>query len=493
MKEIMILGGGSAGLIAALTVKRKLPQVAVRVIRSPEIGVIGVGESTTPNVPYHLFDYLGINRRRFYAMAEPTWKNGIRFLWGPRQSFDYTFEVQLDTRLPGLTRPNGYYCQEDMSNLCMQNALMAENKAFVRQPNGSPDIPAWHAFHLENAKLVNALETFSREAGIEIIDGKMATAERGPAGIAAIVLEDGRRFTADFFIDASGFRSELLGKVLEEPYISFSESLFNDRAVVGRWDRTDEPILPYTTAETMDSGWCWGVEHEHTINRGYVYCSSFISDDEARAEYQRKNPRAQVNDRIVKFKTGRYQRSWVDNVMAIGNACGFVEPLESTSLMVVCWQCQTFVEFLDYVGPTPTVRALFNRAWANTWDEIRDFLTLHFWGNTRLDTPYWKHCRTDTNITRLKTLLEFYQENGPSGFARYFLEKTGSQFGMDGFLVMLVGCQVPHRNIFTPTVAEWQIVNRTRAQLKAVATQGLDVKQALAFIRNPGWRWFAEK
>ncbi len=111
-------------------------------------------------------------------------------------------------------------------------------------------------------------------------------------GIAAVHLEDGRRLDADFFIDCSGFRSELLGKALAEPFLSFDRSLFCDRAVVGGWERTDEPILPYTTAETMDCGWAWQIEHEHHVNRGYVYSSQAISDDEAAAEFLRKNPKA---------------------------------------------------------------------------------------------------------------------------------------------------------------------------------------------------------
>ena len=134
---------------------------------------------------------------------------------------------------------------------------MRHDKVFARQANGAPDIQPWHAFHIENKKFVDVLELLARSAGVEIIDGKVTQAERGPQGIAALHLEDGRRLEADFFIDASGFRSELLGRTLEEPYISFDRSLFCDRAVIGGWDRTSEPILPYTTAETMDAGWAW--------------------------------------------------------------------------------------------------------------------------------------------------------------------------------------------------------------------------------------------
>ena len=117
-------------------------------------------------------------------------------------------------------------------------------------------------------------KALARNVGIEIIDGKVTQVERGPEGVAALHLEDGRKFTADLYIDSSGFRSELLGRAFEEPYVSYSPALFCDRAVIGGWDRgADEPILPYTTAETMDAGWAWQIEHEHHINRGYVYSS----------------------------------------------------------------------------------------------------------------------------------------------------------------------------------------------------------------------------
>src|SRR3984957_417036 len=278
MRTILVLGSGSAGLIAALTLKRSMPQLSVRIVRSPEIGVIMVGESTTPIVPHHLTENLGIGRRRFYSMVEPTWKMGLRFLWGSRPYFNYSFEPQLDLRATALPRPYGYYCDDDFEYLNLHSALMTHDKAFGRQAKGGgPNIPPWHALHLENPKLVKTLETIARERGIEFIDAKVKGAERGLAGVTAVVLEDGQRLEADFYIDASGFRSELLGRTLEEPYISFSSSLFNDRAVVGGWERTDEPILPYTTAETMDSGWCWRIDHEKLINRGYVYCSTAIS------------------------------------------------------------------------------------------------------------------------------------------------------------------------------------------------------------------------
>ena len=166
--------------------------------------------------------------------------------------------------------------------------------------------------------------------------------EPGPAGVGALHLRVGERIVADLFVDASGFRSELLGRFLQEPFRSFDDSLFCDRAVIGGWARTNEALHPYTTAETMEPGWAWQIEHEHWVNRGYVYSSRFISDDAARDGVPRaKIRRSRLSRAIVRFRTGRYERNWVGNVVAIGNSSGFVEPLEASALAIIIAQSRT--------------------------------------------------------------------------------------------------------------------------------------------------------
>jgi tryptophan 7-halogenase len=311
IQKVLVLGAGSAGLLAAITLKRKIPKLDVTIVRSPDIGVIGVGEGTTPNFPVHLFDYLGISRRFFYSTAEPTWKIGVGLQWGPRGQIQYGFGKQLDAQWNDLPRPHGFYCDDDFRDADLISALMARNKvALPRAKWGGPDLLSFHAFHIENKRFIETMKIVARTEKIEIIDGKVEGVRKGPEGIAAIVLTDGRALEADLFVDCSGFRSELLGRALEEPYISFSNSLFCDRACVAGWDRVDEPIMPYTLAETMDAGWCWRIDHEHIINRGYVYSSGAISDDVAREEFLRKNPRAK-DPWMVKFRSGCYQRTWV--------------------------------------------------------------------------------------------------------------------------------------------------------------------------------------
>src|SRR5262249_19823930 len=158
-----------------------------------------------------------------------------------------------------------------------------------------------------------------------------------------------------------------------------------------------------------------------------VYCSSFISDEDARAEFLRKNPQATPWDHVVKFRSGRYESSWRGNVVALGNSCGFVEPLESSALMMLCWQSESLVTCLQHsmLCPTPSMQRMYNEAVANTWDEVRDFLTLHYYTNTRIDNAFWQACRTQTDVSRLADLLEFYRENGPTGLCRQFLQQGG--------------------------------------------------------------------
>ena len=234
VRSILIVGGGTAGLITALTIKRRCPDIAIRLLYSSEIGIIGVGEGTTTYVPEHLHGYCGIDMKEFYAEVQPSWKLGIRFEWGPRDHFNYTFTYVLRSTPPGLARQAGFYAFDDMEAGDLFSAIMTAGKGCPRQADGSPFVTRQIAYHLENERLVHYLEKVAAQAGIERIEGKIVAVEQGGDDqIASVTLEDGRRLEADLWIDCSGFRSLLLGQTLKEPYQSFRKSLFNDRAVVG--------------------------------------------------------------------------------------------------------------------------------------------------------------------------------------------------------------------------------------------------------------------
>lgn len=492
INHVIVVGGGSAGFIAAVTLKRKLPQLNIRVVRSPDIGIIGVGEGTTAAFPRHFFEYLGYSPKDFYADSEPTWKLGLRFLWGPRDVFFYSFMKEYEKREPSLPRNLGFYCEEDCTSVGPISHLMKRGKAFPRRKDGLPGFHKNHAFHIENRKFVAFLEKLAIKEGIVIQEALVSGVERNDTGISALLIDNGERLTADLFIDASGFRSELLGRALEEPFISYEPSLFCDRAVVGGWARTNEPIMPYTTCETMDAGWAWEIEHENIINRGYVYSSRFISDEGAALEFTRKNPKVDpAKTRVVKYVSGRYRRNWVGNVVAIGNAVGFVEPLEATALQVICVEASTLADVLmdSLQDPGPQLIDLYNRYNTEQWDEVRDFLSVHYKFNTRLDTEFWRACRNDTDLAGAQEVVDFYRENGPSTVAGGILLKASNSFGMDGYLALLVGQKVPHKRMYEPGVNERTIWSNRISQHEALATYGLTVRECLDAIRQPSWKW----
>lgn len=491
IKHVIVLGSGSAGLLAALSLKKKLPSLTVEIVRDPALGVIGVGEGSTPNFVRHLFSYLGINLDRFYAKAKPTWKLGIHFKWGPRGAFNYTFDGKLHETFNGV--PNGYYWLDNPKNTSLCSALMSAGKVFPRSPQGTPliqGINGGYSFHIENEHLVEALEAECKQAGVTITDGKMVRADQDDAGITAIHLEDGSTIEADFFIDASGFKAELIGGVLDEPYISFNKTLFCDRAVVGGWERDDEPILPYTTAEQMDAGWSWQIEHENWINRGYVFCSDMISDEDAYAEFKKKNPKVPDEPRVIPFVSGYRKRTCVKNVYAIGNAGGFVEPLEASALMVICNQCKLLVEMLKQssMQVNDPMRKMINELQETEWLVIRDFLGLHYKLNTAMDTPFWKRCRAETDLSGIQDALDFYHANGPSSFVGYMLPNY-NDFGVDGFLAMLINNNAPYENKVEIPNADMSQWAQRAYQFGQQAKASMPVKEALKITRDKRWRW----
>ncbi|MEX2138785.1 MAG: tryptophan halogenase family protein [Pirellulales bacterium] len=491
IRRVIVLGGGSAGLLAAITLKRHAAALNVTVVRSKEIGVIGVGEGSTVGFPRYLHTYLAIEPAEFYRLAQPTWKLGLRFIrWGPRERFHYSFAIAYTLQWQMLRKPPGYYCDEEADYANLHMALMSEDRVFLRGPQGLPRVTHDFSYHIENRHFVDFLEGHAARLGIVLIDDTVEHVRQNEHGVSSLRLASGREVAADLYVDSSGFASVLLGRTLDEPYLSFRSTLFCDRAVVGGWERTDEVIKPYTSVETMDAGWCWQIDHEHRINRGYVYASSFISDDEAEREFRAKNPQVGPT-RVVHFKSGRHERGWVKNVVAIGNSCGFVEPLEATSLGAIGTEAALLVETLidsDFAPGESQIKH-FNRAMAMSWDNIRRFLAIHYRFNTRLDTPFWRACRADTDLAGAEEIVEFYQENGPSHHGRVMLLNQLDQFTIDGWLALLVGMRVPHRRKFAPSDAERSEWRRIGEHFKQQAQGAMTVKEALQAIRSARWRW----
>ncbi len=483
IKKVVVLGGGTAGFLTALALKRYLPDLQVVVIRSTKMGVIGVGEGTIPGVVQFLHRFLGIDSSTLYSEVQASPKLGIRYLWGSRPFFNYTFTGQLSQGHPSLSLPRGYYCRDSFEYADINSALMSFDKISIRLPNGSPKVNVNAAYHLENKKFVNFLEQKAELAGITKIDDTVKHVVTNEMGIQKLILEDGPSIEGDFYVDASGYRAELIGKALGEEFVDFRKALFCDRAVVGGWQRTSETYHPYTTAETMDNGWCWQIEHDDLINRGYVFCSQYASDDQAVGEFKRKNPKLDET-KVIPFPAGMYRRSWVKNVVAIGNSAGFVEPLEATAIGMICDGAVRLVKALIASGKRnlPVQQTIFNRITQKNWEIIRDFLALHYKFNTRLDTEFWKTVRADVDIGDTQEYVDYYRQVGPD-FSILAPEFSRNAFTAEGYMVMLLGQQVPFERPVNISLDQQQAWLRLKQNLKHIAQGGLSVPEYLQWIR----------
>lgn len=442
IRSVAVLGGGTAGYLAALTLRRKLPDLEVTVIESPEISVIGVGEATTPLLPALLHGTLGLDIYDFFRQVRPTWKLGIRFLWGrpAPHAFNYPFAAgRLDDALAHDGHPDGY---------CLPSLLMkARRSPLVRLEDGSLAwTPEPFAYHVDNRRFVDFLQRAAEAAGIRrcrrhIVGTELE--ERGdPDGpcVAALVSDEGQRLAFDFFVDASGFSSRLLGKGLKTPFSSFAASLPTDSALV--FDSPGNgPLPPYTCAETFDSGWAWSLPQQDGDHRGYVFSSAHASPAEAERELARRL--GDVGElRLLRFRCGRHAQAWKANVFALGNAFGFVEPLESTALHMVVVAIHLLLRHFPGEPPEVANRKQVNEHLGGFWDQLRDFLALHFRFNGRLDTPFWRDCRQGVKLGGAEETVAFYRERGNLSSGPHLLrfDSLWGDFGRD---VILRGQGVP--------------------------------------------------
>lgn len=491
--QIAVLGAGTSGLIAALSLRRHLPTAAITIIHDPVIETIGVGEGTTPNFLNFMFKTLQISRSDFYAKVRPTWKLGINYEWGARDHFIYSFSGQFDGQINEEMLPNGFFCIDRCDSLTIASTLAEHRKVF---PRGEDNIPIIcerdHAFHIENRLLIDFLRAVAKARGIGFLETGFISAVNAKDRLASLRLDNGMLFEADLFIDASGFRSELLGGTLKEPFKAFDDMLFCNKAIVGGWKRDDEPILPFTTSQQMKAGWCWQIEHEHLINRGYVFSDSHISEEEAINEFLEANPKC-TETRTVGFRSGCHERFWVKNVVAVGNAAGFVEPLEATAIMANTIQADYLGGLLSQCGGlfNDATRMIYNRSIGDVWLEIRDFLALHYKVNLAADTPFWNQCNKEIVIPDLEDFLLAYGMCGPTGYLRSLLPRD-NLFGLDGYLAILIGNNWPHQGA-KPAQDQVLAVDHHRSRMKQIASTGFDVREALQYVHHPNWVWFEDQ
>ena len=438
IRSVGVLGGGTAGYLTAIALKKRFPHLDVTLVESSTIPIIGVGEATTTLMPPFLHAQLGIDILEFYREVRPTWKLGIKFDWGLPGDYFFTYPF-------GQTSTGESYSHDsDIRNQSFTSLLMMAGKSpIVRGETGSPIslLPRLKvAYHLDNAPFVRFLSKHAASTGVQHLDAVIADVVTSPdaSQIERLRTSDGRELRFDLYVDASGFRSRLLEQALGVPFSSYAQSLFCDTAVVASVPQRSG-IAPYTLAETMDAGWCWKIGVEGQDHRGYVFSSAFMTEAQAHAEMRAKNP-GMSEPWTVRFRSGRHQTFWKGNTVAIGNAYGFVEPLESTALHMVIVEIGYLLGCLEADGE-PDI-AFANAGVAGHWDYLRWFLALHYKFNRKLDTPFWKACRQDVDVSGIAPAIEHFQRHGTLSTDGARFQSGDPAFGYEGMMILLRGQKV---------------------------------------------------
>lgn len=425
IRKIVIVGGGSSGWLSALYLARflKRTRTEITLVESAQIGTIGVGEATIPSMVRYLRQ-LGIDEAEFMRRSSATYKLGISFdnwrtpdhryfhpfgLCGGRIDGTDLFHFWLRNRLVA-SDPRPY------SSHSLQARAAQEGKSPRSISKGSPMIDTGsYAFHVDAAAMAEYLREEAVNDGVRHIFDEVTEVHHGPdGGVSAIDTVGGRRLEADLFIDCTGFAGVLIEKAMGDPWVDLSDQLLCDRAVVLPQEK-DEDMPPFTRSTGLEAGWMWEIPLSHRKGSGYVYSSSHISDDEAsdrllsRAGFRRLRA---ADPRILKMRVGHRTEFWRGNVVAVGLASGFIEPLESTGLYFVHRALDLLRECFPGRDIAPATRDAYNRAMRRSYDEVRDFILLHYLTNGRDDSAFWIDSRNVTVPDSLAASLGTYRDNG---------------------------------------------------------------------------------
>ena len=410
IKTIGILGGGTAGYLAALALKKLHPNIRTTIIESSKIPVIGVGESTTTEIIPFLHRTLGIDPEIFFREVEPTLKLGIRFEWGCPGDYHFNFNFFAGHQ------QESYFYENSIINSNWSSVLMTEGKIpIIRDKDGSlisllGSIP--FSYHIDNKNLIKFLKKILQERKIEILDTEIVKVNLDENQfVTSLKADSGSLHSFDLYIDCSGFRSKIVGQSLNTEFLSFKSTLINDKALTFNLPNNDI-INPYTSVITMNNGWCWKIPMRNENHYGYVHSTQFCDEktalDEVRATFGPIE-----NYKMVEFKTGRHKAAWNKNVFALGNSYGFVEPLESTAIQTAVHSIMTLCKLMPNSHSDYSSIAGLNQEIAATWDTFRWFLGMHYKFNKRLSTPYWKWCNKNTNIGDAQMVIDLFNQRPP--------------------------------------------------------------------------------
>ena len=422
IQRIAIVGGGTAGWMAASILARALPGTGtvISVIESPDIGTVGVGEATIPPI-IDLLRFLNINEGDFVRHTQATYKLGIKFTdwrrigssyWHPFGTFGSMINLRPFHHAWHKACADGLAPRFNDFSLCA--ALGDARKFRFPDPNvPGPAAGLRYALHFDASLVAGYLRAYSERLGVVRLERTVADASLREDGyLEELIFSDGSRHPADLFIDCSGFRGLLIEQVLKTGYLEWRDVLPCDRAVAMQTARVS-PRPPYTEASARAAGWRWRIPLQQRAGNGYVYCSEHLGDDAALEDLMREvGDQPLAEPRRLRFVAGRRRLFWNRNCVALGLASGFLEPLESTSIHLVMSGVYKLLEHFPNQGFAQSNIDSYNDELGAEMERIRDFIVLHYCLTERNDTPFWSYCRSMRLPDSLLGRIELYRRTG---------------------------------------------------------------------------------
>jgi glycine/D-amino acid oxidase-like deaminating enzyme len=434
-RRILIVGGGTAGWLTAAYLARFLDladqaQIEITLLEAPELGIIGVGEGTFPTIRSTL-KFLGIDETQFIRATSATFKQGIRFNdWlhapqadGTRHHYLHPFEAPFYTEGTSLVP---YWLLQDAGTrpafaeaVTIQNRVAESRRAPKKQGEGEFSGPLNYAYHFDAARLAKVLEARAIELGVRHVTGLLTGVELGEDGaIARVHTRELGALEADLYVDCSGFRAELIGKALGAEFKSARHVLFTDRALACKipYADPDAPIESFTIAAAHAAGWTWDIGLERARGIGTVYSSAHMSDDEAATVLRGYIGHDDYKARIIPFEPGYREAQWVKNCVAVGLSGGFLEPLESTGVVLIEAAVGMLAELFPHNGPVDAPATRFNELMVGRYEQIINFLKLHYCLSRR-EEPFWRDNADPASIPEaLQELLRQWRHRPPNRF-----------------------------------------------------------------------------
>jgi tryptophan halogenase len=454
LKNFVVVGGGTAGWLTALMIKKDIPNINVTVVESEDIGIIGAGEGTTPHFIQAL-QYLDINITELFEHADATIKNAIKFTnWNGENDFYYHAFVSPDTSTVGLTvnpyrvfdKYNPYFNlyvekNNNIEDLGLYSTLSEKNKTPLKY-NGTESIAPIFKFalHFNAAKLANLLKDIGLKRGINSVVGNVISIKEDSGKISSLEIDNGSSLDLDFVFDCSGLNRLIIGKHFKSQWISH-DKLPAKKAIPFFIDvKNGEKIPPYTESIAMKYGWMWKIPTQKRYGCGYVYDSDYITESEAVEEIESylgfvpEYPRKEKG--AFSFSAGFFEKTWVSNCVAVGLSSGFIEPLEATSIWLSIYTLSEILSDLTiFTSEDPRIVEDFNNKIIKFNESISAFIYLHYM-TKREDTDFWKKFKDINESPEIvKNILNKWEYSNP----QYSDFSDGIAFGYLSWVTIAAG------------------------------------------------------